>query len=441
MRLNWRQIGVCSWIPHVTVKRMCGLFTASILFIAFLAMVDHIREFSISPDKDLVFHVSNSERYSSEDPRITAERARLKKHVDSLLQKVYNSSLASMALENGGEPMRVIIFATWRTGSTFLGQLLASHPGAYYFHEPLFGLLPLDARRNPSHTTRALQVTKNILRCRYVGLPRNYFKDKQRRVERELLKNDRLKAVCKGETSMFPTFKSKISMLVNGSNAVQDCMTPGFMSRLCAIYPLHIYKEVRMPLASAKNLLEDKKLNAKVVFLFRDPRGIMESRKHVPWCAAGQKSGPGCFDARHTCEDMVEDYEAATKLTKVFPSRFYAVRYEELTSDWVDSVPRLFHVLNLTLTDETKSYLTTHTEISDSSPHVDDAWASMVKDTKSNAFKWIKKSQPEEIQEIQKVCRRAMELYGYKIINHNLLSSYLGQKAVLGQPSLKYNDS
>ena len=32
---------------------------------------------------------------------------------------------------------RVLIVSTWRTGSSFIGLLLASHPGTFYFYEPL----------------------------------------------------------------------------------------------------------------------------------------------------------------------------------------------------------------------------------------------------------------------------------------------------------------
>jgi len=40
-------------------------------------------------------------------------------------------------MENGGKPIRNIIFATWRSGSTFVGELTNSHPGMFYVYEPL----------------------------------------------------------------------------------------------------------------------------------------------------------------------------------------------------------------------------------------------------------------------------------------------------------------
>ena len=41
----------------------------------------------------------------------------------------------------GGTPARAIIISTWRSGSTFMGDLLKSHPAAYYHYEPL-GIFP-----------------------------------------------------------------------------------------------------------------------------------------------------------------------------------------------------------------------------------------------------------------------------------------------------------
>ncbi|ROT65937.1 Carbohydrate sulfotransferase 5 [Penaeus vannamei] len=45
----------------------------------------------------------------------------------------------------GTPHVRVIVTSTWRSGSTFLAEILASHPGVYYHYEPLmpYGLQQL----------------------------------------------------------------------------------------------------------------------------------------------------------------------------------------------------------------------------------------------------------------------------------------------------------
>jgi len=49
-------------------------------------------------------------------------------------------NLDEFILEKGGEPIRNIVFTSWRSGSTFLGDLLNAHPGTFYHYEPLLPL-------------------------------------------------------------------------------------------------------------------------------------------------------------------------------------------------------------------------------------------------------------------------------------------------------------
>lgn len=41
-------------------------------------------------------------------------------------------SLDDLTLETGGQPIRSIIISTWRSGSTFLGDILNAMPGNFY---------------------------------------------------------------------------------------------------------------------------------------------------------------------------------------------------------------------------------------------------------------------------------------------------------------------
>ena len=52
-------------------------------------------------------------------------------------------SLGDLVIERGGQPVRGLVSTTWRSGSTFLGDILHSHPGTYYHFEPLmhFGIV------------------------------------------------------------------------------------------------------------------------------------------------------------------------------------------------------------------------------------------------------------------------------------------------------------
>ena len=56
-----------------------------------------------------------------------------------------------------------------------------------------------------------------------------------------------------------------------------DCWNPAFIAPFCQIFPSLVMKIVRLPIKSAKTLLE-KNLIDKALLLVRDPRATMASR-------------------------------------------------------------------------------------------------------------------------------------------------------------------
>ena len=62
-----------------------------------------------------------------------------------------------------------------------------------------------------------------------------------------------------------------------------------------------------------KNWLKE---SLKIVFLVRDPRGVMNSRSSMDWCR--QKT---CSDAYTVCKDITADILAALQLKKKYPGK------------------------------------------------------------------------------------------------------------------------
>lgn len=58
-------------------------------------------------------------------------------------------------------------------------------------------------------------------------------------------------------------------------------------------------------------------LNIRLIYLIRDPRGTMVSRKRRPWCVEMD-----CSNAKVVCEDLESDYYAARRLAIIYPTRF-----------------------------------------------------------------------------------------------------------------------
>ncbi|GBP85705.1 hypothetical protein EVAR_58748_1 [Eumeta japonica] len=130
--------------------------------------------------------------------------------------------LEDLLIEEGGRPLRSLIVSTWRSGTTFLGEVLNAIPGNFYHYEPLLKYEIIQIR-GPPYADEALNTLK---------------------------------------------------------------------------------KYVQM-------------LNLKVVFLVRDPRGVMQSRQHRNFC----QPAPDCWQPQLLCADMVNDYTATIRLQKSYPGQ------------------------------------------------------------------------------------------------------------------------
>lgn len=65
------------------------------------------------------------------------------------------------------------------------------------------------------------------------------------------------------------------------------------------------------------------RLNVKILYLVRDPRGTLQSRKHREWCPGNQD----CYDPVRLCSDLISDYSAAIRFQRKFPDRFKYVKF------------------------------------------------------------------------------------------------------------------
>lgn len=153
--------------------------------------------------------------------------------------------------------------SSWRSGSTFLGDVLNSMPANYYHYEPLLNYDIVQIRGPPQSDT-AITALKQLFRCNYTPLTDCLNYAKKVEYNYQFRYNTRLWNACQAN----PSF----------------CYEPNFLSRFCRLFPFQSMKLVRLRLSLAEALLTDAELNVKIVLLVRDPRAIMQSRKHHVWC-------------------------------------------------------------------------------------------------------------------------------------------------------------
>lgn len=289
-------------------------------------------------------------------------------------------SLSDLVPALGGQPIRSIIIATWRSGSTFLGDILNSIPGNYYHYEPLLdhGIVQI---RGPPRAKQALRYIKQLLSCNYTGM-------------------DEYLAYGQEHTWLFTHNTRLWEKCLEYPHL---CWLPQFLNRFCSLFPFQSMKLVRLRLKLAEELLADEKLGVKVVLVVRDPRGTMQSRRHRDWCPGN----PDCDDPALLCADLVADYSEALHLVQEYPRSFRVVRYEDFSVDPYKGTENLFKFLGMDFGPEVRKFLDTHTKSNAGGV------SSTFRNSKAAPFHWRSDLTFSEVQSIQRKCSSAMDLWGY----------------------------
>ena len=157
---------------------------------------------------------------------------------------------------------RILILTTWRSGSTFLGELLSMIPGTFYSFEPLLEkLLRNDRTSRPPPS----EILSGVLNC---NLSQHEFGESMSWV---LKHNRRYYDMC-------------TALMMRKSYVEYNlCSSTKIMENACRRLPIHLAKTVRFRMSQLKELMAHMP-DLKVVALFRDPRGILSSRERLEWC-------------------------------------------------------------------------------------------------------------------------------------------------------------
>jgi len=321
------------------------------------------------------------------DTAISSEREFLAKDLEGY-KTPNGEDLKTFLMENGGHPVRAMVATTWRSGSTFLGDIMTAHPATYYHYEPLLHY-DITQARSGARGEDAVRTLKDLMHCNYTSLDSylKYGKSHQWLFNH----NKRLWAHC----------------TAGGSNFRKSyCWKPEFLNKFCPLFPFQSIKTVRLRLNLTRSLVEDPSLNVRVLLLVRDPRGTMQSRKHRDWCPGN----PDCDDPAKLCQDLVSDYQAFKLLNKQYPGRYKVFRYEDFSMNPTNNTIDVFKFFGFSFHQKVVDFLDSHTKSNKGGV------SSTFRDSKTAPFKWREKLSMAEVVNIQVKCEEAMKLWGYKIL-------------------------
>ncbi|KAF7707752.1 carbohydrate sulfotransferase 6 [Silurus meridionalis] len=321
--------------------------------------------------------------------------------------------------------VHVLLLSSWRSGSSFMGQVFNQHPSVFYLMEPawhVWGWL-----QHPS--ARSLRMAVRDLMHRVFLCDLSVF-DAYMPVQynvSHLFMWSHSRALCSP-----PTCASELAK--NTTLSVSMCekhCTLATMERAekaCHTYSHVVLKEVRFfELESLYPLLRDPSVDLRILHLVRDPRAVFRSRDQAVMALEKDTSIvlDGNTDASKTpqriiqeiCRSHIRIYDTAVRKAPDFlRGRYKLVRYEDVVRNPLSEIQRMYDFVGLEMTEPLQEWIHQITHGKGQGKR-SEAFEITERNASEVSQAWRNSLTFKKVQQVQEVCKSAMALLGYRLLN------------------------
>ncbi|KAF7490204.1 Carbohydrate sulfotransferase 1 [Sarcoptes scabiei] len=289
---------------------------------------------------------------------------------------------------------RILLISYFRSGSSFIGDLLQQNWKSFYTFEPLH-YMTRQTRIGDNNLTEAINLIDDIYRCD--------FKTNSSYIH-WLESNQFL--------IRWNHFFWNICKLLSTNMCFDDFL----MKQVCIRSKYNLIKTVRLKIRHIESLLQrlsDNQIeNLKIIYLVRDPRGIYNSRKTMDWC-----NNDDCRNLTNICSEIREDLNEFERIKSKLKNDLILLRYEDISKDPSKQSERLFSEINVEFSPRIRQFLRTHTK----------SYKETKKDEKKNPYstyradsgvtatQWTKELNSSEIDFARTVCKDVLERLNYNL--------------------------
>ncbi|XP_069919677.1 carbohydrate sulfotransferase 4 isoform X1 [Oryctolagus cuniculus] len=338
-----------------------------------------------------------------------------------LLFHKYSQDSFSLSRKEEPKPMHVLILSSWRSGSSFVGQLFGQHPDVFYLMEPAWHVWMTFTQSTPWRLHMAVRdLIRSVFLCD-MSVFDAYMSPGPRKLS-SVFHWDHSRALCSPPAcNVFPRDK-----IISQAHCKLLCNREPFeaVEKACRSYSHVVLKEVRFfNLQSLYPLLTDPSLNLHIVHLVRDPRAVFRSREHTVaelmidshivmgqhWQKIKKEDQP-YYTMQIICQSQLEIFKAILSLPKALKQRYLLMRYEDLVRDPLVQTSRMYDYVGLRFLPHLQTWVHNITRGKGMGEH---AFHTNARDAinVSQAWRW---SLPyTKVSQIQKVCGDTMDLLGY----------------------------
>ena len=276
-----------------------------------------------------------------------------------------------------------------RSGSSFLGDIMQSNQNTFYSYEPLH-FYRKEENRTDDWFRKGFQLLQNLYKCNFGELE---------------------DFLSYGESFQNFVFKRNHLLWQACDENIEECMDAELNEKVCRESEVQLVKEIRIPLRKLPDLLQflDKDIadRLKIVYLVRDPRSMINSRKHM-----GVFNKDKYTDSEIICPGLESDWETYKRLKEEMPDRLFMIKYEDYSMDPVTQISSLFNNMSVPFSRSVMQYIGEHVKLDQKNNNQSKRKG---RTSGERITAWVDQMSIKSSSEIQKECRKFLEGVGYPI--------------------------
>ncbi|KAM4734618.1 LOW QUALITY PROTEIN: carbohydrate sulfotransferase 6-like [Anableps anableps] len=321
--------------------------------------------------------------------------------------------------------IHVLLLSSWRSGSSFLGQVFSQHPSVFYLMEPAWHVW--STLRNSGARTLRMAVRdlmRSVYQCDFSVMD-SYLPENRKASSLFMWYQSR--ALCSPPVCSLTSF----GQIGNMVKCEKECNALDFekVEKACQIYSHVVLKETRFfELESLYPLLQDANLDLRIVHLVRDPRAVYRSREESALSfkmdnaiVLEHRAVPAAEEQyqvmQKICQSHIRINETATQDPPPFlKGRYKLVRYEDVTRNPLQEISDIYDFVGLEMTDEMEAwiYKMTHGK---GKGDVQNAFQIISRNAVQVSQAWRTGLPHKNVKRIQEACQEAMSMLSYRTVD------------------------
>nr|XP_012618014.1 carbohydrate sulfotransferase 3 [Microcebus murinus]XP_012618015.1 carbohydrate sulfotransferase 3 [Microcebus murinus]XP_012618016.1 carbohydrate sulfotransferase 3 [Microcebus murinus]XP_012618017.1 carbohydrate sulfotransferase 3 [Microcebus murinus] len=326
-----------------------------------------------------------------------------------------------------GPPRRhVLLMATTRTGSSFVGEFFNQQGNIFYLFEPLWHI-ERTVSFEPGGASAAgsalvyRDVLKQLFLCDLYVLEHFITPLPEDHLTQFMFRRGSSRSLC--EDPVCTPFVKKVFEKYHCKNRRCGPLNVTLAAEACRRKEHMALKAVRIrQLEFLQPLAEDPRLDLRVIQLVRDPRAVLASRivafagkyeTWKKWLAEGEDRlrEEEVQRLRGNCESIRLSAELGLRQPAWLRGRYMLVRYEDVARRPLQKAREMYRFAGIPLTPQVEDWIQKNTQAARDSSGI----YSTQKNSSEQFEKW-RFSMPFKLaQVVQAACGPAMRLFGYKL--------------------------